>query len=182
MIYALLGIVGLIGAYLVAIYNSLVSSKNKVKSAWSDIDVQLKKRYNLVPQLVEIVKGYAKHEKDTLESVTKMRTAAMNASTPTEKAKNENMLAGALKTLFAVSENYPDLKANENFLQLQTELAKIEGSIEMARRYYNGTVKDYNTKIQVFPNVLIARNLGYTEEKYFELDDEKVRKVVDVKF
>jgi LemA protein len=182
MIYILLGIMVLVGGYLIFTFNSFVSLKNKIKSAWSDIDVQLKKRYDLIPQLVKIVKGYAKHEQSTLEKVTEMRTAAMNSSTVLDKSHKENMLSGALKSIFAVSESYPDLKANQNFLQLQQELSEVEDDIQMARRYYNGSVKQFNTKIQTFPNLLVAQGLGYKAENFFELESDNERKVVDVKF
>lgn len=180
--YILLGIVVLVGGYLVFTYNSFVSLKNKIKSAWSDIDVQLKKRYDLVPQLVKVVQGYTKHESLTLEKVTEMRTAAMNSTSVPDKSHQENMLSGALKSIFAVSENYPDLKASANFLKLQIELAEVEDDIQMARRYYNGSVKLFNTKIQTFPNLLVAQGLGYKAENFFELESEDERKVVDVKF
>jgi LemA protein len=180
--YILLGIVSIIVIYLIITFNSFIHFKNKIKSAWSDIDIQLKKRHDLIPQLVKIVKGYANHEKDTLESVTEMRTEAMNSQKITDKSHTENMLSGALKTIFAVSENYPNLKADKNFLQLQTELAEVEDHIQMARRYYNGSVKQFNTKIQTFPNLLVAQVLGYKSENFFELDGDNEREVVDVKF
>ena len=182
MQYILLGIAVLVGGYFMMTYNSFVVLKNKIKSAWSDIDVQLKKRYDLVPQLVKIVQGYAKHESSTLEKVTEMRTAAMNSSSVPDKSHKENMLSGALKSIFAVSENYPDLKANQNFLKLQEELAEVEDDIQMARRYYNGSVKQFNTKIQTFPNLLVAQSLNYKAENFFELESDNERKVVDVKF
>ncbi len=180
--YILLGIGFIVVVYLIATFNSFISLKNKIKSAWSDIDVQLKKRYDLIPKLVEIVKGYAKHESSTLEKVTEMRTAAMNSSSVPDKAHKESMLSGALKSIFAVAENYPDLKANQNFLQLQKEIAKVEDDIQMARRYYNGSVKQFNTKIETFPNLLVAQMLGYKAENFFELESDNERNVVDVKF
>src|SRR4029079_17629672 len=133
-------------------YNRLVTLRQRVKEAWSDIDVQLKRRYDLIPNLVETVKGYATHEAGTLEKVTEMRTRAMNATAPAEKAEAENMLSGALKTLFAVSANYPNLKANENFLELQRQLEDTENKLQAARRFYNGVVMDLNTKVQSFPS------------------------------
>ena len=181
MIYILLGIIGLVFSYFVIVFNSFVSLKNKLKSAWSDIDVQLKKRYDLVPKLVEIVKGYAKHESSTLEKVTKLRTIAMSSSSVTDKADKENMLSSALKSVFAVAEDYPDLKANDNFIQLQKEIVKIEDDIQMARRYYNGSVKQFNTKIQIFPNFLIAQMFNYKAENFFELKNSTERKAVDIK-
>ena len=182
MQYILLGLVLLIGGYFMLTFNSFVSLKNKIKAAWSDIDVQLKKRHDLVPKLVDIVKGYTKHETSTLEKVTEMRTRAMNSVSVADKSQKESMLSGALKSIFAVAENYPDLKANQNFLELQKEIAKVEDDIQMARRYYNGSVKQFNTKIQTFPNLFIAQILGYKQENFFELENDNERKVVDVKF
>jgi LemA protein len=148
-----------------------------VDEAWSGIDVQLKRRYDLIPNIVETVKGYAKHEKGTFEEVTKLRTEAMNAQTPDEKGKVENMLSGALKTLFAVAENYPELKANQNFLDLQGQLTEIETEVQSARRYYNGAVRDFNTKIMVFPNNLIAGVLGFVKREFFEADEAEKENV-----
>ena len=182
MQYILLGLVLLIGGYFMLTFNSFVSLKNKIKAAWSDIDVQLKKRHDLVPKLVDIVKGYTKHETSTLEKVTEMRTRAMNSVSVADKSQKESMLSGALKSIFAVAENYPDLKANQNFLELQKEIAKVEDDIQMARRYYNGSVKQFNTKIQTFPNLFVAQILGYKQENFFELENDNERKVVDVKF
>jgi len=173
------------GAVLLAIiglYNGLIRSKNKVKEAWSDIDVQLKRRYDLIPNLVETVKGYAKHEKKTFEKVTELRSKAMQATAPAEKAKMENMLTETLKSLFAVAENYPELKANENFLDLQKQLSEIEDHIQKSRRYYNGNVRDFNTKIQVFPSNLIAGTLGFEKFDFFEVADAKQREAVKVDF
>jgi len=149
--------------WLIAIYNGLIRFRNRTDEAWSDIDVQLKRRYDLIPNLVNAVKGYAQHERELFEKVTKARTAAMGAQDPSEKAEAENMLSGTLKSLFAVAENYPDLKANENFLELQRELSDTENKIQAARRFYNGNVRDFNTKIQVFPNNLIAGTLNFKE-------------------
>lgn len=178
----LLIILVVLAALIGGMYNSLVTLKNKVEAAWSDIDTHLKKRYDLIPNLVETVKGYATHEKETFENITKARTAAMNAGGMTEQAGAENMLSGTLKSIFALAENYPDLKANTNFQQLQTSLEEIEGHINMARRYYNGAVKDLNTKVEVFPNNIIANIFGFTKKEYFELDNEEERKNVQVKF
>ncbi len=182
MQYILLGLVLLIGGYFMLTFNSFVSLKNKIKAAWSDIDVQLKKRHDLVPKLVDIVKGYTKHETSTLEKVTEMRTRAMNSVSVADKSQKESMLSGALKSILAIAENYPDLKANQNFLELQKEIAKVEDDIQMARRYYNGSVKQFNTKIQTFPNLFVAQILGYKQENFFELENDNERKVVDVKF
>jgi LemA protein len=165
-----LAVVVLVGGFFVALYNGLIQLKNKVEEAWSDIDVQLKRRYDLIPNLVSTVKGYAKHEKGVFEEVTKARTAAMGAQTVAEHDQAENMLSGALKSLFAVAENYPDLKADKNFLDLQQQLATLEEEIQKSRRYYNGNVRDFNTKIQVFPNNLFASMLGFKNYDFFEAE------------
>lgn len=159
--------------YLVFVFNSIVKLKNNREQAMSDIDVQLKNRYDLVPNLVNTVKGYATHEKAVLEEVTKARTQAMNASGIDEKIVAENEFAGTLRSLFAVAENYPDLKANENFLQLQNELSDLENKIAAARRFFNNTSKEFNTAIQMFPNNLIAAATGFKEGKFFDLGEEK---------
>lgn len=177
-------VLGVLALWLVMVYNGLVRSRLRVKEAWSDIDVQLKRRYNLIPNLVEAVKGYMTHERDVLENVTKARAEAINAQgkDTASQAEAENMLSGALKTLFAVSENYPDLKANQNFLDLQNELTDTEDKIQAARRFYNGNVRDYNTKIQVFPSNMVAGMMGFHEEKFFEIENEVEREVVQVDF
>lgn len=166
-----LGVVVVLIVGVIYIYNGLIRAKVRVDEAWSDIDVQLKRRYDLIPNLIETVKGYAKHEKEVFEKVTAQRTQAMNASGPAEKEKAENMLSGTLKSLFAVAENYPDLKANENFLELQRELTDTEDKIQAARRFYNGNVRDFNTKIQVFPNNMLAGMLGYKDREFFEAEE-----------
>ncbi len=181
MIYALLAI-AILAVLIVGLYNSLVRLKNKCQEAWSDIDTQLKRRYDLIPNLVETVKGYAKHEEGTLEKVVQARNAAMNAKTLPEKEQAENMITGALKTIFALAENYPDLKANQNFLELQNTLTEIEEHIQLSRRYYNATVRDFNTKIEVFPNNLIAGPFGFQKREFFEVDGEEERKNVKVDF
>jgi LemA protein len=168
---------------LIVIYNGLVKSRIRVDEAWSDITVQLKRRYELIPNLVNTVKGYATHESKVLEQVTAARTAAMNAGGIAQKAQAENMLADALKSLFAVSEAYPDLKANENFKALQDELVDTEDKIQASRRFYNGSVRDYNIKLQVFPTNLFAGMLGFTKRDFFEVDNQaEIEKPVDVKF
>jgi LemA protein len=168
---------------VIAMYNGLIRSRVRVDEAWSDINVQLKRRYDLIPNLMETVKGYAKHEKSVFEDVTEARTRAMGATGPQEKAQAEEGLAGALKSLFAVAENYPNLKANENFKQLQDELVDTEDKIQAARRFYNGSVRDYNIKLQVFPTSLFAGMLGFTHRDFFEVDNqEEVDKPVEVKF
>lgn len=182
VVWILLGLVVVIALWLMGTFNSLVSSRNQVDEAWSDIDVQLKRRFDLIPNLVETVKGYAAHESGVLQSVTDARTKAMSATTPQEHAQAENVLAGALKSLFAVAENYPDLKASQNFAKLQDELADTENKIQAARRFYNGNVRDYNTKLQVFPTNLIATTLHFTHRDYFEIANAPERDAVAVKF
>ena len=168
-------------AAIIGMYNTLVRLRNTVEEAWSTIDVQLKKRYDLIPNLVETVKGYAKHEGETLEKVIAARNLAMTSSGDAKIAA-ENALTGTLKSLFALQERYPDLKANTNFMDLQNQLKVIENDIAAARRYYNGTVKTFNTKIEVFPSNLIANMMKLTKRPYFELDSEEERKAVSVKF
>ena len=168
--------------WLAAIYNGLIRLRNRTDEAWSDIDVQLKRRYNLIPNLVETVKGYAKHERELFEKVTQARTAAMGAQTVEEHGQAENMLAGALKSLFAVAENYPDLKANQNFLELQRELSDTENKIQAARRFFNGNVRDFNIKIQKFPNNLVADVLGFKKRDFFEVEEAAEREPVKVSF
>lgn len=154
---------------LMAIYNKLIRLRNTVKSSWSDIDVQLKKRYDLVPNLVETVKGYATHEKSVFEKVTQARSTAMQASSPADKAKAENMLGETLKSLFAVAEAYPELKASANFTQLQNQLQELENNIEYARRYYNAVVRDYNITVESIPSNIVASMFGFRQEEFFEL-------------
>lgn len=171
--------------WLIAIYNGLVKLRNRTNEAWSDIDVQLKRRYDLIPNLIETVKGYAAHEKGVLENVTKARTAAMNAEQsgdPKEVAQAENMLSGTLKTLFAVSENYPDLKASDNFMELQRELRDTEDKIQASRRFYNANVRDLNIKVQSFPANLVAGPLGFNEREFFELEEPEAKDPVKVSF
>ena len=183
MVIALIviGVVVLLGIAFVLIRNSIIGSRNRVDEAWSGIDVQLKRRHDLVPNLVETVKGYATHEKGTFESVTQARANAINAQGPAEQAQAENMISGALKSLFAVSEAYPDLKANQNFLSLQEELSGTEGRISYARQYYNDAVLRMNTKIQSFPSNILAGMFGFKEHEYFEADDTS-RGPVSVQF
>ena len=180
--YVILGVLALIIIAVIGIYNSLVSRRNRIDEAWSDIEVQMKRRYDLIPNVVETVKGYAAHEKGVLENVTKARTMAMGAKTADEHVKAENMLSSTLKTLFAVSENYPDLKANANFLDLQRELADTENKIQAARRFYNSTVMDYNTMIQSFPSNFLAGAFGFTARKFFDLEEEAAKQPVRVQF
>lgn len=180
------GVVLLLIVVLAAMYNGLVKLNVRAEEAWSDITVQMKRRLDLIPNLIETVKGYAKHEKSVFEEVTKARTAIMNANGPAETAKGENMLEDALKSIFAVAEAYPDLKANDNFRDLQAELVDTENKIQASRRFYNGVVRDFNTKRQVFPTNIFASMLGFRADKeFFDVDEaerEEVKKPVDVKF
>ncbi len=178
-------IIALLVIFVIALYNRLVVLKKRVQEAWSDITVQLKRRYDLIPNLIETVKGYATHEKEVFEKVTEARTRAMNANTTQEKAEAENMLSSTLKSLFAVSENYPDVKASTNFLELQKELRDTEDKILASRRFYNANVRDYNIAITKFPAILIANGLGFPKQDFFELDDaekEAVKETPKVKF
>ncbi|HSX24469.1 MAG TPA: LemA family protein [Candidatus Andersenbacteria bacterium] len=168
--------------YVFVAYNSLVRQRNQASEAWSDIDVQLKRRHNLIPNLVETVKGYAAHESGTLESVTKARAEALSAQTPAEHAQAENALSSTLKTLFAVSEQYPDLKANTNFLELQRQLSDTEDKIQAAYRFYNGVVRDYNTAVETMPNNIIASMFHFTKRDFFELETPTDREVPQVDF
>ena len=166
----------------ISIYNSLVKLRTQAQGAWADIDVQLKRRYDLVPNLVETVKGYAAHEKDTLEAVINARNRAMNASGPAERAQAENVLTGALKSLFALSEAYPQLRAVESFTSLQNSLSEIEGAVQNARRYYNAVVRDYNTKVEQFPSVVVANAFRFQKEEFFEVDEIDQREAPKVSF
>ncbi len=170
-----------VALFAISVYNGLIVLKNKVDEGWADIDTQLKRRWDLIPNMVETVKGYAKHEDKVFIQVTEARTAAMAAKSPDAHAKAENMLTSTLKSLFAVAENYPELKANQNFLDLQATLKEVEEHIQMSRRYYNGTVRDFNTKLQVFPNNVIAGFLGFKDREFFEIGDDE-RKNVKVSF
>jgi LemA protein len=178
----IIAVLVVLALWIVMIYNGLIKLKVRTNEAWSDIDVQLKRRYDLIPNLINTVKGYATHEKELFENVTKARANAMNAQNPEEKAGAENMLSGALKSLFAVSENYPDLKANENFLELQRELSDTENKIQASRRFYNGNVRDLNTKIQVFPDSIVANMLKIGKREFFEIEDVKEKETPKVEF
>ena len=169
--WIILGVIVVIALFGITIYNRLVSLRQTVNQAWSDISVQLKQRHDLVPNLVETVKGYAAHERGTLEAVTQARNAAVSAAGPEAQAKAENMLTGALRQLFALSEAYPDLKANQNFLQLQSDLSDLENKIAASRRFFNNAVQEFNAAIQQFPAVLFAASLGFTQRTFFELDE-----------
>ncbi len=178
----MLGVAALVVIWLIATYNGLISLRNRAKEAISDIDVQEKRRYDLIPNLVEMVKGYMAHEKNVLENVTKARADVSKSGTPLEREKSENILSGTLKTLFAVAESYPDLKANTNFLKLQDELTDTEDKIQAARRFYNSTVMDLNSALQSFPTNLIASTFGFKEEQFFETGSDEEKKPVSIKF
>jgi len=180
-------ILGLLVVWAIAMYNGLVTSRNRVDEGWSDIDVQLKRRYDLIPNLVETVKGYATHEKETLDRVVQARAAAMSvhdskSAGPEEMEKAENMLSSTLKSIFALAEAYPDLKANQNFAQLQSDLTDTEDKIQAARRFYNGVVRDYNTKIQHFPNNIFAGMFAFKVREFFEVESAEEKQNVSVKF
>jgi LemA protein len=171
-LWILLGVALLVVVYGIVQYNGLVRLRNRIESAWSQIDVQLQRRYDLIPNLIETVKGYAAHEKGVFENVTEARSRAISAEGPAQQAQAENMVTSALKSLFAVAEAYPDLKANQNFALLQEELSGTEGKIAYARQFYNDSVQSYNTKIQTFPSNLVAGSFGFKEREYFEADDQ----------
>jgi len=166
--WVILGILVVVGFMLIGMYNQLVQLRVRTDSAWSDIDVQLKRRHDLIPNLVETVKGYAGHEKSTFENIAKYRSLAIGANTPVDRAQAENQLTGALKSLLAVAENYPELKANEEFMQLQASLSQTEEAIQNARRYYNAVVRDLNTRIQSFPSNILAGAFGFQQRQFFE--------------
>ncbi len=178
VIFIFLGLI----TWSVAAYNNLIKLKNLCLEAWSGIDVQLKRRANLIPNLLETVKGYVKHEKEVFEKVTAARARALGASSPAERGRAEAGLTSSLRGLFAIAENYPELKANQNFLGLQEELSRIEDQVQLARRYYNGTARNLNTAIEIFPNSLIAGIFGFQKQQFFELKDEVRRSVPKVAF
>lgn len=184
-LWIVFGIIVILILTIIAMYNGLIRLKNRVDEAWSDIDVQLKRRYNLIPNLVETVKGYARHERETLDSVIKARNLAMSAQSNGDAKKQmeaENMLSSSLKSIFALSENYPDLKANQNFLELQRELSDTENKIQASRRFYNGNVRDFNTKQEVFPTNILAKTLGFNKKSFFEIEDKKEKENIKVQF
>ncbi|HCC60130.1 MAG: hypothetical protein A2402_01945 [Candidatus Staskawiczbacteria bacterium RIFOXYC1_FULL_37_43] len=181
ILWIIIGVIAVIVVWIIIAFNSLVVLKNRAKEAWSDIDVQLKRRYDLIPNLVETVKGYATHERELFEKVTKARASAMSAQGAKEKAGAENMLSDTLKSLFAVSENYPDLKASTNFLELQRELSDTEDKIQAARRFYNTNVRDLSIKIETFPTNIIASSFGFKQMELFEAAGAE-KEAVKVKF
>ncbi len=184
LFYILLGLVIVVAVWVVFMYNGFIRLINRAKEAWADIDVQLKRRYDLIPNLVNTVKGYATHEASAFENVTKARAMAMGAQGLEEKGKAENMLSGALKSIFAIAEAYPDLKANQNFLELQRELSDTENKIQAARRFYNTNVRDLNIGIESFPGNVVASFFKFSKMEFFELDeaDSAARNPVEVKF
>jgi len=182
ILWILIILIAVIFVIAVGIYNALVNLRNRCDNSWAQVDVQLRRRYDLIPNLVETVKGYAKHEREVFEKVTEARSKAINAGTVKEQGQAENMLTGALKSLFAVVENYPELKANQNFLMLQEELAGTEGKIAYARQFYNDTVMKFSVKQQVFPSNIIANIFNFKEKEYFEIEEPAAREPVEVKF
>lgn len=182
ILYVFWGVLGLLTILTITLYNKLVRIKNMVEEAWSGIDIQLKKRYNLIPNLVNTIKGYATHEKEVFENVAASRSGGINAKTVEEQSKAENSITQALGRLFAVAENYPDLKANANFIDLQNQLNSVEHDIQLARRYYNGTARDKNILVESFPSNIIASMFGFTKSIYFELDDSEQRQTPTVDF
>jgi LemA protein len=182
--WIVLGVIVALVLWVIVIYNQLVAMRQRVGQAFADVDVQLKQRHDLIPNLVETVKGYAAHERGTLEEVVRARNAAMSAQGPAQQAAAENMLSGALRQLFALAEAYPDLKANQNFQQLQAELADIENKIAAARRFFNNAVQEYNTGIQQFPAALFAATFGFTQRTFFDVGDDRpqLEKAPQVKF
>ena len=182
MLIVILVLIGLAVLILAGMYNSLVQLRVRADSAWSDIDVQLKRRHDLIPNLVETVKGYAAHEKGTFENIAKFRSMAMQATNPADKAQAEGQLTGALKSLFAVAENYPQLQASQEFTALQGSLNSVEDNIQNARRYYNAVVRDYNTRVQSFPTNILAGMFGFSVRQFFEMENAADRENVAVKF
>ena len=178
----LLVIIGAVALMAIGMYNSLITLRNRCDNGWSQIDVQLRRRYDLIPNLVETVKGYAKHESGVFERVTQARAAAVGAQTVKEQGQADNVLTGALKSLFAVAENYPELKANQNFLMLQEELAGTESKVAYARQFYNDTVMKYNMRQQVFPSSIIANMFGFKPREYFQIEEEVAKGPVKVQF
>jgi len=182
ILWILIILIAVIFVIAIGIYNALVNLRNRCDNSWAQVDVQLRRRYDLIPNLVETVKGYAKHEREVFEKVTEARSKAINAGTVKEQGQAENMLTGTLKSLFAVVENYPELKANQNFLMLQEELAGTEGKIAYARQFYNDTVMKFSVKQQVFPSNIIANMFNFKEKEYFEIEEPTAREPVEVKF
>lgn len=182
ILLVVLSLIIVVAVYLIVLYNGFVSKRNRVGEAFSGIDVILKKRFDLIPNLVETVKAYLTHEKETLENIVKLRNQALNANGSDEKMQLEKKLGNAVGTIFALAENYPDLKANTNFLSLQSELSEVETEIERSKRYYNGTVRDYNIAIESFPGNLVAKSFGFPSKNFLELEDTAQRETPKVQF
>ena len=182
MIYIIFGIIAILLLFLITSYNNLIKNKNLVAEGWSSIDVQLKKRSNLIPNILSSVKGYMSHEKKLLEEITELRSQSIDANNVIDQGKAESSLSGSLMNLFAVAENYPELKANENFLDLQKQLQETEDDIQMARRYYNGTVRNNNVLVESFPTNLVANAFSFEKADFFEIEDHKIREVPKVEF
>jgi len=182
MTYIIFGIIAIILLYLIISYNNLIKKKNMVEEGWSSIDVQLKRRSNLIPNILSSVKGYMSHEKKLLEEITELRAQSDAADNVIDQGKAESSLSGSLMNLFAVAENYPELKANENFLDLQKQIKEIEDDIQMARRYYNGTVRNNNVLVESFPTNLVANAFSFIKAEFFEIEDQSVRDVPKVEF
>lgn len=181
-LWILIILIAVVLFFAIGVYNRLINLRNRCDNAWAQVDVQLRRRYDLIPNLVETVKGYAKHEREVFQNVTEARAKAINAGTVKEQGDAENMLTGALKSLFAVVENYPELKANQNFLLLQEELAGTEGKIAYARQFYNDSVMKFNVKQEVFPSNIVANMFNFKEKEYFEIEEPEARAPVEVKF
>lgn len=182
VVLILLAVIVVVLIWVASLYNRFVKNSNLVKEAWSGVDVQLKRRYDLIPNLVETVKGYSEHEKGLFEEIANLRSRSMNAGTLKEKGEAETALSGTLKTLFAVAEAYPELKANQNFMELQKALHETEEQVQLARRYYNGTVRNYNILVEAFPSNLIASMFKYEKAEYFEVEEAAERQAPEVKF
>ena len=182
MVYIIIGIIVILALYLITSYNNLIKNKNLVEEGWSGIDVQLKRRSNLIPNILSAVKGYMSHEKNLLEEITELRSQSAAADNVIDQGKAESSLSGSLMNLFAVAENYPELKANENFLDLQKQLQEIEDDIQKARRYYNGTVRNNNVLVESFPTNLIANAFSFGKNDFFEIEDQRIREVPKVEF
>ena len=182
MTYIIIGIIVLVFIYIISLYNNLIKNKNMVEEGWSGIDVQLKKRSNLIPNILSSVKGYMTHEKSLLEQITALRSQSDSANNVIDQARAESSLSGSLMNLFAVAENYPELKANENFLDLQKQLQEIEDEIQMARRYYNGTVRNNNVLVESFPSNIIANSFNFEKFDFFEIEDPGIKEVPKVEF
>ncbi len=182
VLLTILAVIIVVAVWIVILYNRLVKLRNLCEEGWSGIDVQLKRRANLIPNLLETVKGYMAHEKDVFRKVVEARERALSSEGARERGQNESMLTASLRSLFAIAENYPELKANQNFLELQAELSRIEDEIQKSRRYYNATVRDLNTAVESFPSNMVANLFGFRKKEFFEIEDEAERRVPKVEF